>query len=192
MLGVEGTPPGLLGYEEHVAGAKGLHMNFVFACEVDTDRVVENDEFTEHCWVENADAIDCPLNVRQLARMAQHAGGGPLIALARTWLDAFNRRELDRLLSLYSDDAVHTSPKLRARDPKTLGEIRGKAALREWWADSMTRLPALTYEEKYLTASGNRVFMEYLRKNPPEEPYMVAEVLVVDGGLITCSHVFHG
>jgi 8-oxo-dGTP pyrophosphatase MutT (NUDIX family) len=26
-LGVEGTPPGLLGYEEHLAGSKGLHMN---------------------------------------------------------------------------------------------------------------------------------------------------------------------
>ena len=33
-LGVEGTPPGLLGYEEHQAGSKGLHLNFAFVADV--------------------------------------------------------------------------------------------------------------------------------------------------------------
>ena len=32
-------PWGLLGYEEHQAGSKGLHMNFVFVAEVDPDAV---------------------------------------------------------------------------------------------------------------------------------------------------------
>ena len=35
-LGVEGTPPGLIGYEEHLAGSKGLHMNFAFVADVPT------------------------------------------------------------------------------------------------------------------------------------------------------------
>ncbi|MCK6550640.1 nuclear transport factor 2 family protein [Myxococcota bacterium] len=120
------------------------------------------------------------------------AGAPALVSLARTWLHAFNTRDLERLLSLYADDAVHTSPKLRARDPSTKGEIRGKAALRAWWADSMQRLPGLRYDELHLTASGQRVVMEYLRVNPGEESYVVAEVLVVDGGLIRASHVYHG
>ncbi len=192
LLGVDGTPPGLIGYEEHQAGSKGLHLNFVFVADVDTDAVVENEEFTEHRWVEHADDVDCPPNVKQLARAARFAGGGPLIDLARAWLEAFNKRELERLLSLYADDAIHTSPKLRVRDPATNGEIRGKTSLRNWWSDSMARLPGLIYEERYLTASGNRVFMEYLRINPGEDSYMVAEVLVVENGMITCSHVFHG
>ena len=33
-LGVDGTPPGFLGYEEHLAGSKGLHMNFAFVADV--------------------------------------------------------------------------------------------------------------------------------------------------------------
>src|SRR5207248_1862376 len=110
----------------------------------------------------------------------------------RAWLDAFNMRDLDRLLSLYAEDAVHTSPKLRARDPSTNGEVRGKSALRGWWSDSMTRLPGLRYEAKHLTASGDRVFMEYERINPGEPSYMVAEVLVLERGLIARSHVYHG
>jgi ketosteroid isomerase-like protein len=116
----------------------------------------------------------------------------PLHALARAWLDAFNGRDLDRLLGLYADDAVHTSPKLRARDPATNGEVRGKAALRAWWADSMQRLPGLRYDVRHLTAEGDRVIMEYERINPGEAPYMVAEVLVCAGGRIRASHVYHG
>jgi ketosteroid isomerase-like protein len=112
--------------------------------------------------------------------------------LARTWLAAFNRRDLDALLALYADHAVHTSPKLRDRHPETRGEVSGKAALAEWWRGAMERLPGLRYEEQHLTASDDRVFMEYLRHNPGEPSMAVAEVLVVKDGRIVASHVFHG
>ncbi len=115
-----------------------------------------------------------------------------LLALARAWLDAFNARDLERLLALYSDDAVHTSPKLRVQRPETNGEIRGKAALRAWWADAMTRLPGLHYAGKHLSAGDDRVVMEYERQNPGEAATMVAETLVVAAGRIVSSHVYHG
>ncbi len=116
-----------------------------------------------------------------------------LVALARAWLAAFNARDLEGLLALYAADAVHASPKLRVRDPSSNGEIRGVSALRAWWKDAMDRLPDLRYEAKHLTAMGDRVFMEYLRTNPGESPYMVAEVLVAGpDGKIRASHVYHG
>src|SRR3954471_21968415 len=31
---LDGVPTGLIGYEEHQAGSKGLHMNFVFVCRI--------------------------------------------------------------------------------------------------------------------------------------------------------------
>lgn len=69
---VDGTPLGLIGYEEHVAGSKGLHLNFVFVCDVETDAIVPNDEFTDHRWVTMADGPwdTAPINVRQLAEIA--------------------------------------------------------------------------------------------------------------------------
>ena len=115
-----------------------------------------------------------------------------LLDLARAWLDAFNARDLERLLALYADDAVHTSPKLRVQEPETGGEIRGKDALRAWWAGAMARLPGLHYAGKHLSAGEDRVVMEYERQNPGEAPYMVAETLVVSGGRIVSSHVYHG
>ena len=114
-------------------------------------------------------------------------------AIAREWLRAFNARDLDALLALYDEAAVHTSPKLRAREPATKGEIRGVAALRAWWRDAMDRLPGLRYEERHITAMGDRVFVEYLRTVPGEEAYVVAEAFVVGrSGAIRASHVYHG
>lgn len=74
QLGVTGTPPGLIGYEEHFAGSKGLHMNFVFVADVARDAVLPNQEFDEYRWVQHAEEVECPANVRELATIALHAG----------------------------------------------------------------------------------------------------------------------
>jgi 8-oxo-dGTP pyrophosphatase MutT (NUDIX family) len=66
----DGTPAGLIGYEEHVAGSKGIHMNFVFVADVDTDVVQPNDEFDEWRWVDSFDDIGGPPNVAQFGRLA--------------------------------------------------------------------------------------------------------------------------
>jgi limonene-1,2-epoxide hydrolase len=100
--------------------------------------------------------------------------------------------EIARLLALYAQEAVHTSPKLRDKRPETKGEIRGKLALRSWWQDAFDRMPSLRYEAHSLTANGERVWMEYLRKVPGEVDLMVAEVLEVKDGLIVASRVYHG
>jgi 8-oxo-dGTP diphosphatase len=76
---LDGVPPGLIGYEEHQAGSKGLHMNFVFVCEVAaTAEVTPNDEFDGYRWVDH-DALaelDSPLNVRQFGFVALSAKWG--------------------------------------------------------------------------------------------------------------------
>jgi len=63
----EGVPPGYLGYEEHVTGVKGLHMNFVFVADIPAGvEVTPCDEYTAHRWIDRAEleALDSPANVR--------------------------------------------------------------------------------------------------------------------------------
>ena len=114
-----------------------------------------------------------------------------LTDIAHNWFDAFNRHQLDDLLSLYADDAEHFSPKLKVKRPETKGLIKGKTALRAWWQDSFHRLPTLRYEVIRLTPYENRVFMEYIRHVKDEEDLMVGELLEVANGLIYKSSVFH-
>jgi 8-oxo-dGTP pyrophosphatase MutT (NUDIX family) len=69
---VTGTPPGLVGYEEHPAGSKGLHMNFAFVADVANRELAPCDEWDGARWVGAAelDLVECPTNVRELARLA--------------------------------------------------------------------------------------------------------------------------
>lgn len=73
---LDGVPPGLLGYEEHPAGSKGTHCNFVFVARVpDGAEVVPNDEFGAFRWVdrEALAQLESPLNVRQFGYLALDA-----------------------------------------------------------------------------------------------------------------------
>lgn len=71
-LGVDGTPAGMMGYEEHLAGSKGLHMNFAFVADVASRTLTACDEWDAARWVEAGDlpGLSCPENVRQLAAIA--------------------------------------------------------------------------------------------------------------------------
>jgi 8-oxo-dGTP diphosphatase len=76
-VGVDGTPPGLIGYEEHPAGSKGLHMNFAFVADVAARELAPCDEWSEARWVASADGLECPQNVKELVRLALAAPASP-------------------------------------------------------------------------------------------------------------------
>lgn len=112
--------------------------------------------------------------------------------IATLWFAAFNEHNLEKLLTLYSENAEHFSPKLKIRLPETQGFIKGKVALRSWWQDAFDRLPTLNYEVKKLTADDEQVFMEYVRHVKGEDDLQVGEVLEIKNGLIVFSRVYHG
>ena len=115
-----------------------------------------------------------------------------LQSIAYKWFDAFNAKQLEKLLALYDDEAQHFSPKLKIRQPETQGLIIGKEAMRVWWQDAFDRLPSLNYKVTSLTANTDRIFMEYVRQVQGEEDMLVAEVLEVRDGKIIASRVYHG
>ncbi len=115
----------------------------------------------------------------------------PLNSIALQWFEAFNKHDIEMLLSLYHNDAEHYSPKLKIHQPETNGLIKGKAALRGWWTDAFQRLPQLHYEVIKLTADEEQVFMEYIRQTPGETDLRVGEVLLIKDGKIVASRVYH-
>jgi limonene-1,2-epoxide hydrolase len=114
------------------------------------------------------------------------------VALARAWLCAFNAHDVAALLTLYHDRAAHTSPKIRAQFPETGGKVVGKDALRAWFEGAIARVPGLRYEESAITATDERMLLEYVRHAAGEAPMPVAEVFEVAGGRIVASRVYHG
>lgn len=116
--------------------------------------------------------------------------------LARDWFEAFNARDLERLVGLHTEDAQHYSPKLAAKHPETRGIIRGREALRQWWQDAFNTIEGLRYDIKHITAQTNRVIVEYTRLANGDQKMSVAEayeVTRVSGALrIKLSMVYHG
>jgi predicted SnoaL-like aldol condensation-catalyzing enzyme len=112
--------------------------------------------------------------------------------IAYRWIEVFNEHGLEKLLGLYSPDAMHHSPKLQLRQPETGGKIQGREAMRNWWADAFERLPTLQYELVNLVADDKMVLMEYKRTVTGEPDMMVAEILEIEAGLIIRSRVYHG
>jgi limonene-1,2-epoxide hydrolase len=114
------------------------------------------------------------------------------LSIAMLWFEAFNAHNLEKLLSLYDDEAEHFSPKLKIRHPESNGLVTGKDALRTWWEDAFNRLPSLHYKVTSLTSNHDRVFMEYIRTVENEDDMLVAEVLEIKEGRIIASRVYHG
>jgi predicted SnoaL-like aldol condensation-catalyzing enzyme len=110
---------------------------------------------------------------------------------ALQWFKAFNNHDVDEIIKLYDENAEHYSPKLKIHQPETNGLIKGKTALKNWWADAFKRLPYLQYHVLKLTADDNQVFMEYIRKTPNEPDLQVGEVLVIENQKIISSRVYH-
>lgn len=114
------------------------------------------------------------------------------LSIAHLWFEAFNAHNLEKLLSLYDDEAAHFSPKLKIRHPETKGLVTGKEALRTWWKEAFEQLPTLHYKVTSLTSNTDRVFMEYIRTVANEDNMLVAEVLEIKEGHIISSRVYHG
>ncbi len=65
--------------------------------------------------------------------------------LAKTWIEAWNARDLERVLALFADACTMTSPKIVQYGHGATGAISGKKALRAYWTDALARAPALHF-----------------------------------------------
>lgn len=74
-------------------------------------------------------------------------------------LDAFNRHDLDAIMSHFAEDAVFESP--RGHDPWG-NRFVGKAAVREGIAERFTDIPDVHYSEDRHWVSGDRGCSEWL------------------------------
>ncbi|WP_342710944.1 nuclear transport factor 2 family protein [Bradyrhizobium sp. B124] len=66
-----------------------------------------------------------------------------LAALGRDWVDAWNARDLERVLAMYSEDTEMTSDRIPALGFGASGTVRGKAQLRAYWSAALAKLPEL-------------------------------------------------
>lgn len=64
---------------------------------------------------------------------------------SKEWVAAWNRRDLEEILSHYADDVVLVSPRAAQVVPASGGVIRGIGALRAYWEEALPLSPHLHF-----------------------------------------------
>jgi len=67
-------------------------------------------------------------------------------AFAKDWIEAWNARDLDRILSHYAEDFEMSSPIIRSLVGEASGTLKGKPAVRGYWAKALAAIPDLRFE----------------------------------------------
>ena len=120
--------------------------------------------------------------------MPQHHQSSTLAALGRTWIEAWNARDLERVLTLYDEAAVMTSDRIPAMGFDASGTVHGKDALRAYWGKALPLLPELHFALIDLFVSPDSVVVFYAN----ERGKKICEYLRVnDAGLIVQGSANH-
>jgi ketosteroid isomerase-like protein len=120
--------------------------------------------------------------------MSSHHQPSTLAALGRTWVEAWNTRDLDRVLKLYDEAAVMTSDRIPALGFDASGTVRGKEALRAYWGKALGLLPGLHFSLIDVFVSPDSVVVFYEN----ERGKKICEYLRVnDAGLIVQGSANH-
>jgi ketosteroid isomerase-like protein len=68
------------------------------------------------------------------------------LKFAQEWIEAWNARDLEGVLSHYADDFEMSSPFIAAFTGEPSGTLKGKARVSEYWQDALKRIPDLRFE----------------------------------------------
>jgi ketosteroid isomerase-like protein len=103
---------------------------------------------------------------------------------ADSWASAWNAHDLERVLSHFADDAVFASPVAAQLIDGSDGVLRGKAALRDYWALGLKLIPDLHFTVLDVYAGVSAVVISYRNQKGAR----VSEVLIFDGPLVVEGH----
>lgn len=113
--------------------------------------------------------------------------------LVQDWLEGWNTRNLDLMMSHYAEDAVFISPSVLVSQPGSDGQVRGKAAIRELYRGALERFPKLRFEIEDVIERPYGVIVLYKKIGVfAERPGLTVEVFETSDGLVRRNVVYWG
>ena len=103
---------------------------------------------------------------------------------AAEWVVAWNAHDLDRLLAHFAEDVVWSSPVVVTLNGDESGTLHGKAAVREYYATGLRRIPNLRFEVLSVRVGMAVMVINYRNQDHRE----VSEVLRLRDGLVVEGH----
>jgi len=100
------------------------------------------------------------------------------------WLDAWNRHDIDAILSHFRDDVIFSSPLAQRIVDDSDGYVRGMDELRQYWTEGLRRNPDLHFTLEGIYVGVDTLVINY--RNQADR--RVNEVLVFEGPLVIEGH----
>ncbi len=97
-------------------------------------------------------------------------------SFAHSWIEGWNQRDIDAVLSHYADDFELASPLIPSIVGESSGILQGKADVRAYWNKGLAQIPDLHFELKEVLTGVDSITLYYRGHRG-----MVTEVLWFDG-----------
>jgi hypothetical protein len=111
----------------------------------------------------------------------------------KRWIEAWNKHDLQTVLSMYSEDIEFSSPKIKAVFPgRTISKIKNRKDLKEYWSIALKKYPKLNFVLKESKFHNNVCLIEYYAVLDGRTRTSVIEKFEMQNGLVIKSSVFYG
>ena len=111
-------------------------------------------------------------------------------AFADRWVSDWNRKDVEAVLTHFSEGVVFTSP--RAKAIVGLARIEGKSRLREYWNKAINRIQTIRFTLDYVLSDGDRIGIVYVAEFDGKQMRAVEFLVFGDDGLVREGEVMHG
>ncbi|MER5176169.1 MAG: nuclear transport factor 2 family protein [Candidatus Nitrosocosmicus sp.] len=79
------------------------------------------------------------------------------------WINAWNNKDLETVLSMFADNIEFYSPKIRVITPEFNSEkVNNKKDLKHYWSTALQKLTSLHFTPKDYFIKGNTCVLEYI------------------------------
>jgi ketosteroid isomerase-like protein len=111
-------------------------------------------------------------------------------AFADRWISDWNRKDVEAVLSHFSEGAVFMSPRATA----VLGSprVQGKNQLREYWTQAISRIQTMRFTLDYVIGDGGRIGIVYVSEINGKKLRSVEFLCFGKDGLIREGEAMHG
>jgi hypothetical protein len=111
----------------------------------------------------------------------------PAYAFAKAWETAWNAHDLEAVLALFADDVVFTSPLAKSLTGHSDGIVRGRAALRAYWAAGLAKFPDLHFDVTSVSEGVDLLVIGFRNERGADR----LEILKFADGLVVEGHGTH-
>ena len=111
-------------------------------------------------------------------------------AFADRWVSNWNRKDVEAVLSCFSENVLFTSPRAAA----VLGSpiVQGKSRLREYWTKAISRIQTIRFTLDYVISDGDRIGIVYISEINGKKLRSVEFLCFGEDGLIREGEAMHG